>query len=72
MSGTRKEKVKFGDVVKSVAAAFVGVQSAKNRERDFTHGKPIHYILVGLIATVLFVLGMWGLVKLFLAYATGG
>lgn len=66
-----KDKIKFGDVVKSVGAAFFGVQSTKNRERDFTHGKPIHYIVAGLLATVLFVLAMWGLVNLFLTYGVG-
>ena len=39
----------------SVGAAFFGVQSSKNRERDFTHGKASHFIAVGLIATVAFV-----------------
>ena len=63
----REDKVKFADVAKSVAAAFFGVQSNKNRERDFTHGKPIHYIVMGVAATALFVLVMWGAVKLFLA-----
>jgi hypothetical protein len=66
---TREEKLKLGDVVKSVAAAFFGVQSNRNRERDFKHGKPIHYIAIGAAATVVFVLVMWGAVKLFLALA---
>ena len=60
-------KVGLLDVAKSVAAAFFGVQSNKNRERDFTHGKPVHYIIIGVVATACFVLLMWGLVKLFLA-----
>lgn len=62
-------KVKFSDVAKSVAAAFFGVQSNKNRERDFTHGKPIHYVVFGIVATACFVVLMWSLVKLFLALA---
>ena len=44
------------DVVKSVAAAMFGVQSEENRERDFTKGKPTHFIIAGIIMTVLFVL----------------
>jgi len=39
----------------SVGASFFGVQSSKNRERDFTRGKASHFIVVGLIATVVFV-----------------
>jgi len=62
----REEKIKLVDVVKSVAAAFFGVQSNRNRERDFKHGRPIHYIAIGAAATVVFVLVMWGVVKLFL------
>lgn len=66
---TREEKIKFGDVVKSVAAAFFGVQSNSNRERDFKHGKPVHYIAIGAAATLVFVLVMWGVVRLFLTLA---
>ena len=42
--------------VASVGAAFFGVQSSKNRERDFKHGKASHFILVGLLATAAFVI----------------
>jgi len=40
---------------KSVASAFFGVQSNKNRERDFSEGKLSHFIIVGLIGVVLFI-----------------
>jgi hypothetical protein len=43
-------------VITSVLAAFVGIQSGKNREVDFTTGKISHYIVVGLIVVVLFIL----------------
>lgn len=56
-------------VIHSVLAAFFGVQSEKNRQRDFRRGKPWQYIVVGLIATALFVLLMIGLVKLVLRLA---
>ena len=42
-------------VVKSVLAAFIGVQSEKNREVDFKHGSLSAYIVIGVMATVLFV-----------------
>jgi hypothetical protein len=57
-------------VVASVLAAMVGIQKAKNRERDFTYGKPSHFIAVGLVMTVVSVLLLWGLVTLVL-YLTG-
>ncbi len=59
----------FLNVFKSVIASFFGVQSAKNRERDFTHGKPVHYIAVGLLVTLLFILTVWGVVSLVLHLA---
>jgi hypothetical protein len=49
-------------VTKSVLAAGFGVQSNENRERDFKYGKPGQFIIIGLIITVLFILGVWGLV----------
>ncbi len=59
----------FFQVVLSVLASFFGVQSHKNRERDFTHGKPEHYIVAGLLMTVVFILLIWGVVKLVLSIA---
>jgi hypothetical protein len=56
-------------VIHSVLAAFFGVQSEANRRRDFTRGKPSQYIIVGLIATALFVLIMIGIVRLVLHLA---
>jgi len=46
-----------------------GVQSSKNRERDFTKGKPIHYVVVGLLFTVIFILTLVGVVKLVLHFS---
>lgn len=43
-------------VVKSVIAAMIGVQSNKNRELDFQHGSLPAYLIVGLIATLVFIL----------------
>lgn len=56
-------------IILSVLSAFFGVQSEKNRQRDFQHGQPIHYILVGLIMTLLFILLVMIAVKLALHYS---
>lgn len=45
----------FKETFKSVGAAFFGVQSDKNREKDFTQGKFSYFIIAGLIAVVLFI-----------------
>lgn len=55
--------------VASVAASFFGVQSSKNRERDFKHGKAAHFIVIGLLATATFVGLVVALVKLALHQA---
>ncbi|WP_221932909.1 DUF2970 domain-containing protein [Thalassotalea sp. PS06] len=44
--------------VQSVFAAFIGVQSNKNRVDDFENGSAIQFIVVGLIAVILFVLSL--------------
>lgn len=54
---------RFVDIVLSVLAGFFGVQSERNRARDFQHGRPIHYILVGLALTLLFILAVLLAVK---------
>jgi len=51
-------------VIKSVLAAGIGVQSNKNREIDFEHGSLSSYIIVGFIATVLFILAIVSVVSL--------
>jgi hypothetical protein len=66
---TERERPNLLSVFKSVLASFFGVQSSKARERDFTHGKPAHYIIVGLILTALFILTVWSVVKLVLHLA---
>ena len=43
------------NTIKSVAAAFFGVQSHKNRENDFSQGKLSHFIIVGIIGVVIFI-----------------
>ena len=59
----------FWQVLHSVMAAAFGVQSAKNRSRDFTHGKPSQFLLLGLLFTVVFALTLFGIVKLVLYVA---
>jgi len=50
-------------VIKSVLAAAIGVQSDDNRQQDFTQGSLVTYVIAGLIFTVLFVSGLVFLVS---------
>lgn len=54
-------------IMLSVIAAAFGVQSGKNRERDFAAGNPLTFIIAGLIFTILFVLVIIVVVNLVLA-----
>lgn len=54
----------FKETLKSVGAAFFGVQSDKNRERDFTQGKFSHFIVAGILAVVLFIAALIAIVSL--------
>lgn len=46
----------FWQIASSAAAAAFGVQSRANRERDFARGKPLHFIIAGIVFTAVFVL----------------
>jgi hypothetical protein len=59
------------EMLQSVLAAALGVQSGKNRSRDFSRGKPSHFILLGVLFTALFVIVLLAAVKLVLHLATG-
>lgn len=59
----------FREMLQSVLAAAFGVQSGKNRSRDFRRGKPSHFIVLGVLFTAVFVLILLGLVKLILHLA---
>lgn len=48
----------FIQTIKSVCAAFIGVQSDKNREQDFNQGNAVHFIIAGIIAVILFIAGL--------------
>ena len=67
-SGDQK-KVSPLAVMKSVIAASFGVQTKKNRERDFEQGKFHHFVVGGIVFAVLFVLFLVGLVKVVLHFA---
>jgi hypothetical protein len=62
-----QETLSFGQMLTSTLWAALGVQNKKNRERDFSRGKATHFIFFGIGFTILFVLGMYTLVRLVLS-----
>lgn len=72
MNATNDEKEKapgLAQVVGSVFAAAFGVQSSKNQERDFKHGKARVFIISGIIFTLLFMGTVFTVVKMVLKQA---
>lgn len=69
MNDEDKKTPSLLDVARSVLWAFIGVQKNKNYERDFKHGKPSQYIIVGLIAVAVFIAVLITVVKFALAMA---
>lgn len=57
------------EMLQSILAAAIGVQSGKNRSRDFSRGKPSHFIILGVAFTLVFVLVIIAAVKLVLHLA---
>ena len=54
-SSESKQKPNLISVVKSILAAGIGVQSDKNRTRDFEQGNPVTFIVGGIVFTLLFI-----------------
>ena len=57
----------FCQVLGSTFAAAVGVQSKEKRVRDFTRGKPLHFILSGIIFAFTFVMTVVLVVRIVLS-----
>lgn len=57
------QKLDFVSILKSTLAAAFGVQSNKNRERDFQKGSIWVFIAAGIIFTLVFILTLLTLVR---------
>jgi hypothetical protein len=51
----KPDRLTAWQVIKSILAAALGVQSEEARARDFTRGHPAVFIVGGIVFTVLFV-----------------
>jgi hypothetical protein len=60
----------FWQIAGSTIAAAFGVQKSANRERDFSRGRPMHFIIAGIVFTVVFVLIVVTVVQLVLRSAS--
>ena len=64
-----EESLALWEVFQGVIAMFIGVQSEKNRERQFKYGKLYQFIIVGIIITVFLLINIVLLVKYVLHWA---
>lgn len=69
MNDDENKPLTLWEMLQSVLSAALGVQSGKNRARDFSRGKPSHFIILGVLFTAVFVLTIIGVVKLVLHLA---
>lgn len=62
-----EKQLSFFQMAGSVLASFFGVQSSKNRNRDFKYGKARNFILVGIFMTIVWYGAIYGVVRLLLS-----
>jgi len=48
------QPLKLKELLGSVFAAFIGIQSQENRERDFKKMKPHHVLIAGILLMIVF------------------
>lgn len=65
-TGKKTGSLKPMQVIGSVFAAGLGVQSSKNRERDFKQGSLGVFVAAGIVFTLLFMGTVYGVVQLVL------
>ena len=53
-----KNKLSLVKVIFSILASFIGVQSSKNRERDFRANSPAYFIITGILMTIIFIISL--------------
>ncbi len=68
-AGSEAPSVSLWQIVGSICASFFGVQSSKNRERDFKSGKAGQFIAVGVAMTAVWYLGIYLVVTVVLEQA---
>jgi len=60
----KKNKLNFFEIILSILSSFIGIQSDKNRKRDFANGNSTYFIIFGIIITIIFIILLYFLVKI--------
>lgn len=69
MSDKNKKAPTLLDVTRSVLWGMLGVQKLENYKRDFSHGKPWQYIVIGLVAVTVFIATLVTIVNIVMGMA---
>lgn len=64
-----RRKLNFLQTLKAVAWGFFGVRKGKGYSEDIDKLNPVHLIIAGIIATIVFVVGLVMIARLFIAHA---
>lgn len=70
-NGQNRKKLGPLQVLGSVLAAGLGVQSSRNRERDFKQGRFAVFVAAGIVFTLVFIGAVFAVVQLVLKSAGG-
>lgn len=63
---TKEQRPSLWQYVISVVGSACGIQSSATRERDFTSGNPLAYVIGGIVFTALFITTLLVIVNLVL------
>ncbi len=66
-----RRKLNFFQTLKAVLWGFFGVRKGKGYQEDIANLNPVHLIIAAIIATILFVVGLVFIAKLFIGQAVG-
>ncbi|MFN9708366.1 MAG: DUF2970 domain-containing protein [Burkholderiales bacterium] len=58
-----QRKASLGQTIKAVAWSFLGIRKSSDYEKDISQLNPVHVIVAGVLAAVLFVLGLLAVVN---------
>lgn len=69
-SQAKENSLSTWQVAVSILASFIGVQKEQTLDRDFSRGKPMQFIIIGIALTVIWYVAIYFVVQLVLKSAT--
>ena len=64
-----KRKLSFFQTVKAVLWGFLGVRKSRGHQEDIEKLNPVHLIIIAIIATIIFVVGLVMIARFFINQA---